>query len=110
MTIFDYDHTFLDRMLVCMQNYLPIKVTAGHSCCPPVVVSRVVFPVVLAFIDTWLLCRTLIHNVPESEIVSALEEFGIQREMLPTIMGGTVELNPSEWIAQRRAAEMAELS
>jgi hypothetical protein len=50
-----------------------------------------------------------VHDVSENEIVHALSEYGISREMLPTEMGGTVELNPTEWIAQRRAAEMEEI-
>lgn len=109
MTIFDYDSKLQERIILCFQGIWPVKLIAAHVCCPPAVISRFVVPVVQAVIDTWTRWRTRVHNVPESEIVSVLTEYGIQKEMLPTVMGGTLLLNPPEWIAQRRAAEMEEL-
>jgi hypothetical protein len=53
--------------------------------------------------------RTKFHDVPESEIVESLANYGILHSMLPTAMGGTVQFSQSQWIAQRRAAEMEEL-
>lgn len=56
-------------------------------------------------------CSTMIHDVPESKMLETLKEYGIQADMLPTSMGGTIELNAwiAEFIAQRRAVEMEEL-
>jgi hypothetical protein len=49
------------------------------------------------------------HDVPPEQIADELSSFGITREMLPTQMGGSIVLNPSEWIAKRRAVEMEEI-
>ena len=53
----------------------------------------------------------LIHDVPENEILGALSEYGISKEILPTMMGGGVDLDVwlPTWIAQRRALEMEEI-
>jgi len=53
----------------------------------------------------------VIHDgVPESEIVDALSQYGILQHMLPTEMGGTLQLDLSEWIAYRRSVEMEAIS
>jgi len=59
--------------------------------------------------DTRGRSRIAVHDVPENENAEALSDYGIEKHMLPTEMGGSFEFNPSEWIANRRAAEMEEL-
>ena len=53
--------------------------------------------------------HTIQHDVPEDDIVESLANFGISRDMLPTCMGGTVDIDQSEWIANRRAVELEEI-
>ena len=60
--------------------------------------------------DKDLRIRTIFHDVPEGEILASLAPYGIEKYMLPTKMGGTVEFNVSEWIEMRRAIEMEEIS
>jgi len=107
--IFDYDPKIWDRLLTCLHIYGPVKIIAAHICCSPRIIRRLVHPILHALLSPWHRSRTNMHSVPESEIINVLSNYGILREMLPTEMGGTVELNPEEWIAQRRAAEMEEL-
>lgn len=109
-TIFDYDPMIFDRTITYYHQFFPVKPVAVHLCCPTSIVARVVVPVVNALIDTWSRSCTRVHNVPPHDIVRTLLAYGIEKEMLPTIVGGTVELDASEWIAQRWAAEMEELS
>lgn len=52
--------------------------------------------------------RTMFHNVPESKIVEKMSTYGILGSMLPTEMGGEIEFSQSEWIEERRVAEMEE--
>lgn len=65
--------------------------------------------IIHAFTDKWTRTRTLMHDVPASEIISELSKYGIVESMLPTSMGGTFQLDQAEWIAGRRAAEMEEI-
>jgi hypothetical protein len=53
--------------------------------------------------------RRLFHDVPESQLLDVLSDYGILKEMLPIERGGTVRLNQSEWIAHRRAAELKDI-
>jgi hypothetical protein len=108
-SLWDYDPKIYDRLFTYYQCYLPVRTIAAHACCPPRVFLRWLFPVINAILDHFMRSRVQVHDVSENDIVDALSEYGISREMLPTEMGGTVELNPTEWIAQRRAAEMEEL-
>jgi len=108
-SIFEYDPDVSDRLIMYLQKYWPVRTISVHVCCAPMVIRRFVMPIVHALVDPWCRSRLQIHNVSENEITNALSEYGIEKEMLPTEMGGTVELNPSEWIAQRRALEMEEL-
>ena len=63
----------------------------------------------VAFADKRFRARTIAHDVSENEILDVLSKYGIQKEMLPTEMGGSIELNRSEWIANRWAVEMEEI-
>jgi len=108
-TIFDYDRKVWDRLLAYLHLYWPVKTIAAHVCCSPRIIHRLVYPALHALLSPWCRSRTKMHDVPESEIINVLSNYGIPKEILPTEMGGTVELNPAEWIAHRRAAEMEEL-
>lgn len=78
-------------------------------CCPSGVVCRVLAPLVAAMKDKSTRARTLFHDVPEKDIVEVLSAYGIEKEMLPTEMGGTVGFSQEEWVANRRAVEMEEI-
>lgn len=54
-------------------------------------------------------CRNRIHSMPDSQVLGELSEYGILEGMLPTEMGGTLELNHPEWIANRRALELEDM-
>ena len=66
-------------------------------------------PIIYALLDRTRRSRLVIHDVGETEILEALSQYSLEKAMLPTQMGGTVELNLEEWIANRRAVEMEEL-
>lgn len=53
--------------------------------------------------------RFLMHDARPNGILRVLSEFGITKDMLPTEMGGDIQLDQSEWIANRFAIEMEEL-
>lgn len=106
-TIWDYDKVY-DQMADYYSNCFPIKVLASHLCCPPKIITRVIQPIVHAFMSKEFRARTLTHDVCESAILQVLSSFGLERDMLPTSMGGNITLNQAEWIARRRAKEMEE--
>lgn len=68
-------------------------------------------PIVLKMFDKEGRARTVNHDVPESEILNVLAPYGIPRASLPTVMGGSVNIDTwlPLFVAQRRAIEMEEI-
>lgn len=108
-TVFDFPPSVYDRVAEFEKCCMPIRFVAAHSCCPSMIMC-VMRPILLALTDKRMRTRTLIHNVQETEIFDALISYGITKDMLPTEMGGTVPLNQREWMANRIATEMEEIT
>jgi hypothetical protein len=70
---------------------------------------KVLKPIALALSDRRARLRTLIHDVPENEILNVLQEYGISKDMLPTGVGGDVIIDMPKWMANRRAVELEEI-
>lgn len=109
MTIWDYDHKVFSRVADFETNCWPVKVLANHVCCPPWITTGLLKPILYAFMDKPFRARTLFHDVPESQILELLSSYGIMKNALPTKIGGTIQLNQSEWIAHRRVMELEEI-
>jgi hypothetical protein len=109
LTMWEYDHTLYDGIVLFDRTSWPLKILANHVCCPPWIVVNVIQPLLNAVCDKRLRDRKLEHNVAESQILNVLSSYGIMKDMLPTQMGGTIELSQSEWIANRRAVELEEI-
>lgn len=86
----------------------PVTIKANHMCGLSRISARIGLPFALAVKGKQMRARTKVHDVPDSEIVTTLSSFGITRDALPTVMGGGVESNQLEWLANRRAVEMEE--
>lgn len=52
---------------------------------------------------------TVFHDGSESDVVRSLSAYGVLDSMLPTDMGGTLPFDQSDWIDNRRAAELVAL-
>lgn len=110
-SLWNYDRSIVSQVPYYYNHCWPIKPMPTHSCYPNAFVRRVIKPVLVATLSKEGRARTLIHDVPENEILDLLTNYGIRREMLPTSMGGTVDLDKwlLSWIAYRRAIEMEEI-
>ena len=108
-TIWEVDRKLNDQTFYLYRYCWPVKPMATHVCCPPKILALFLKPVAMALMSKEARARLQFHDVPESEILEVLSGYGILKDMLPTEMGGTVELNQYEWIANRRAVEMEEI-
>lgn len=108
-TIFDFHRSVFFRMILFYRTCWPVRPMPVHSCCSPSIYRRICKPIVNAVLTKEGRARWWIHDAPPEKIVEALSSYGITRDMLPTQMGGAVQLNLSEWLANRRAIEMEEL-
>jgi hypothetical protein len=110
MTIWDYDRRLHDRIVDFDKNCWPVKRIASHICCPPSFFIKTIKPIIFYLMDKYARSRVLFHDVPESQLLDVLSDYGIHKEMLSTGMGGTVQLDQAEWIAERRALELTKTS
>ena len=108
-TVWEYDHWLYKHVLEFEASCWPCRFDCYHVCCTPKFIARVVVPILSALQSKRRRARSVWHDVPEHEILSALAEYGVTDDMLPTEFGGSIQLNPSEWLAQQRAIEMEEL-
>jgi hypothetical protein len=109
MTLWDYDQKVYDRSIDFDKNCWPVKRIAVHICCSPWIGVKIVWPILFFLSDKYSRSRMLRHDVPESQLLDVLSDYGILREVLPTEMGGTLLFDQAEWIASRRAAELGEI-
>lgn len=103
--MFDPDRTFEWTVTDLQNRALPVHACATHLFCLPVLVARLLAPLSLAQLDKNTRARCVIHNVKESQVVEALLEYGIQKEVIPREMGGDCDYSHSQYIADRRTKE-----
>jgi hypothetical protein len=109
LTLWDVNERYYERMICFFTHCWPVQRIAKHVCCAPWVVAKIMKPVVYSLMDKHARSRTLVHHVPEGQIVDVLSSYGILKIMLPTEMGGTIQFDQAEWMASRRAAELKEI-
>lgn len=105
-SLFDYDSKLHDLINYYRDNAWPVKVAAFHVCCASGFILKFIKPILMAIKSKSSRNRTLFHNVPDTEILDTLSTYGILPYMLPAEVGGTVQVDQSDWIAQRRALEL----
>lgn len=109
-SLFDYDRKVWDGMKKYEEQCWPIRTVAWHICCPPTFAIRIIKPIMMALKNRSSRSRTIFHDVPESIIADILSTYGIAEDMLPDDMGGNVRFDQSEWIEQRRAIEIRNIT
>lgn len=108
-SVMDFDHQLYQKLMHYEMTAWPVKLIATHICSSPSLIFRMVKPILLALTDKRTRTRTNFHNLSGEGLLEALSSYGIMKDMLPVEMGGPIEVNMLEWIAQRRATELEEL-
>lgn len=108
-TIYDYDSKVSDKMVYLCRYCFPLKTMPTHICCAHPLLVRILKPLMKALMNKEARQRFLMHSARPSDILVVLSEYGIIPEVLPTEMGGAIQLDQTEWIANRRAIEMDEI-
>jgi hypothetical protein len=109
-TVWDYDQYLHRRINDFESTCWPCRFDCFHCFSETKFLFHIFRPIVSALQSKESRARTVWHsNVPGRGILPVLSEYGITGDMVPTELGGTIQLNPSEWVAHRRAIEMEEL-
>lgn len=109
VAVLNFDAKITDCNLYFDKHAWPVQFTARHVCCAPKILLRILKPICLAMLDKRARSRIMFHEDPESQIVDTLSTYGIKSDMIPTQMGGTLQFSMKEWVANRRAVELAEI-
>ena len=109
--MWDFDRRLYEQIIYFDQNCWPVKRIATHICC-----THQIFVKNINFIlngmtnkDVWV--HRLVHDVPKSQLLDGFFFYyvGIQKDTLPTEMGGTILFDQLRWIASQRAEELKEI-
>lgn len=94
----------LDKLLVHHSKHVfPVRWVGFHYCFDSKL-NELLLPLGLMMLGKTMRARFQLH--PGSRLDSrfeALRDFGLEREHLPQLMGGTLEFDGTAWIEQRRA-------
>jgi hypothetical protein len=104
-TVWDYDRKLFTKLPYYEKSCFPIKAAASHACCAPSAIIRTIGSILSALLDSRSRARIVFHD-NKDELIERLSEYGIEKEMLPVELGGTIDLDANGWISQRRSVEM----
>jgi hypothetical protein len=85
-----------------MSGVLPLRLSGIHIVHPPFFVSMVL-PVIKVFMPTRMQQRIQFHSGTPAQVIEKLQtDYGLSDSGLPTLMGGSLELNHQQWLQTRR--------
>ena len=71
---------------------LPVRVGGFHVCHPPWFFGKVFFPIMKVIMPARLSRRIRVHVGTEEKVLENLKQFGLERNVLPSDVGGEVIL------------------
>mmetsp|Transcript_13074 Transcript_13074/g.30430 ORF Transcript_13074/g.30430 Transcript_13074/m.30430 type:complete len:173 (-) Transcript_13074:1121-1639(-) len=98
----------LNRMVTdSLQGCVPLRVSKILICKPPRIFAAV-WPIVRAFLPDRVKKRVAVHGGTDEKLMQQLEKYKLTKEMLPTELGGTIELDHAKWVSERKQKEERE--
>ena len=71
---------------------------AFHIVHPPWFFGKIVFPIMKIVMPERMRKRVRVHVGSEEKVLNNLKEFGLDREVLPSDIGGDVMLDTDSWV------------
>lgn len=101
--ISQFDRQLENAIVASVKGLLPVRMSAFHVCQPPIY-SRLIWPIVKIFLGERLRKRVQVHGGSQEVVLDKLARFGLSKDVLPSELGGTVELDHDLWSRDLRAA------
>jgi len=101
----NFDRELSRLNISCIQGAMPVRVSAFHICRPPSF-----FKVIMVFVRLFTSKRTqkrmLVHFGNEQSVLEKLSTYGLEKSVvIPTEMGGSVELDVVSWLEGRKESK-----
>ena len=100
--------SMVDRKLMKMNmesisGCLPIRVGGFHIIQPPWFFAKIVFPIMKVVMPERMRKRVRLHSGSEEKILEELKEFGMDKDVLPSEIGGDVILDTDQWVRDMKS-------
>jgi len=111
VVVIGYPHhaklSYVDRKLMKMNmesitGCIPVRVSAFHICHPPWFFGHVIFPLIKVIMPERMRKRLRVHSGSEEKVLEQLKKFGLDREVLPSDIGGDVILDMDGWLQESK--------
>ncbi|CAB9525219.1 Transfer protein [Seminavis robusta] len=101
-----FNRKFIALLLQAIKGAIPVRLSAAHQIHPQIFL-RLIWPMLKLLLDKRMMARLPIFAGDTEQVLAALSKYGYSKSMLPTEMGGDVELDDyfDEWLEQRRQIE-----
>ena len=86
-------------------NVMPIRLRSCHIVYPSPALYYLIWPVVRYIIGKEQRLRWILHNGAEERIIHDLEGCRFHRARLPKVVGGDLEVDKHQWVADRSVKE-----
>eukprot|EP00574_Skeletonema_japonicum_P012968 CAMPEP_0201713528 /NCGR_PEP_ID=MMETSP0593-20130828/339_1 /ASSEMBLY_ACC=CAM_ASM_000672 /TAXON_ID=267983 /ORGANISM="Skeletonema japonicum, Strain CCMP2506" /LENGTH=303 /DNA_ID=CAMNT_0048202685 /DNA_START=23 /DNA_END=934 /DNA_ORIENTATION=+ len=109
IVVIGYPHnakiSYVDRKLMKMNmegitGCIPVRMGAFHICHPPWFFEKVVFPIIKVVMPDRMRKRLRTHCGSQEKVLESLKKFGLEREVLPSDIGGDVILDVDGWLQE----------
>ena len=100
------DRKLLKMLLPSILGVMPMRTSAYHVCNAPTVVASVAYPFIKPFLPDGLRKRVFFHSGAEAKLLDQLKMYGLEKNAIPTQIGGRFEINHMKWLDQRRVDEL----
>ena len=100
----NYDRKVSNRMTWALRQVLPVHIVGVHLVGSSSVLS-LIMPYALYAMGPMMRTKLRVHSGSGKEVVSSLHEYGIHSSAIPRALGGSLQVEMSEWIELRREKE-----
>lgn len=100
--------SYVDRKLMklnmeSMTGCIPIRLGGFHVIHPPWFFGHVIFPIMKMIMPERMRKRVRVHNQGSDEkVLEALKKYGLERDVLPSDIGGNVILDMDGWLHESK--------
>ena len=100
-----FDRGLSKVMIPSLQGAIPLRLSALHMCNPPAFVS-IILPIVKLFMSERMKKRLLLHSGGKHKVLNRLSTYGLEKSMIPAVLGGEVTLDHIGWVKERQSKKL----